>query len=245
MRRLVLTISITLALVLSLVSCTPSQSPTTSDNPQTIPSTPSSQSLPTPPPSQPATTNGRTQARVVDVIDGDTIDVDIGGSLFRVRYIGMDTPERGEVCYEEATLANALLVSNKTVELGKDISETDRYGRLLRYVWIGEGMVNAILVATGYAQVVTYPPDVKYQGQFLELQRQAQQTGLGCRTTTQPSPQEESRYVGSINSDKYHYPNCRYVSPIYPENLIEFSSVAEAQAMGYVPCKVCKPPIND
>jgi len=158
-------------------------SPNTQDDSEATPITPSS---------QPTTiTSERTQALVVDVIDGDTIEVEIGGTLFRVRYIGMDTPERGEVCYEEATLANELLVSGKTVELEKDISETDRYRRLLRYVWIEEDMVNAILVATGYAQVATYPPDVKYQDQFLELQRQAEQSGLGCwglgEETTEPT----------------------------------------------------------
>ncbi|MBU2535160.1 MAG: thermonuclease family protein [Chloroflexi bacterium] len=102
-----------------------------------------------------------TEATVVRVIDGDTIEVDIGGRLYKVRYSGIDTPEVGQPGAEEATAFNAQLVSGKTVYLEKDVSETDRYGRLLRYVWTEEGMVNAILVANGYAQVSTYPPDVK------------------------------------------------------------------------------------
>lgn len=53
------------------------------------------------------------------------------------------------------------------------------------------------------------------------------------------------RYVGSKNSDKYHYPSCHYVQQIRPENRIWFDSAAEAQASGYVPCKGCRPPVTD
>lgn len=236
-RRLIIVISITLALLLSILSCTHEVSPV----PPEAPTKPAPALVPAPAP----ILTERTQATVVRVIDGDTIEVDIGGRSYRVRYIGVDTPERGQVGYDEATLANAQLVSGRVVELEKDISETDKYGRLLRYVWVEEGMVNAILVASGYAQVSTYPPDVKYQEEFLELQRQAEQTGMGLWTAPQPSPQVEIAYVGSIKSDKYHYPSCRYVGQIYPENLIGFSSAAEAKAMGYVPCKGCNPPLRD
>jgi len=235
MRRLLLVI-ITILPLFNTLSCTsaPSYTPPTTPEP-----------APSPAPTETPTTGQLTQATVIQVIDGDTIEVDISGNLYRVRYIGIDTPERGQEGYDEATLANAQLVSNRVVTLEKDVSETDKYGRLLRYVWVEEGMVNAILVASGYAQVSTYPPDVKYQAEFLELQRQAEQTGIGLWTAPQPSPQAEVVYVGSIKSDKYHYPSCRYTGQIYPENLIGFSSAAEAQAMGYVPCKVCRPPIND
>lgn len=183
-----------------------------------------------------------TEATVVRVIDGDTIEVDIGGRLYKVRYIGIDTPEIGRPGAEEATAFNAQLVSGKTVYLEKDVTETDRYGRLLRYVWTDEGMVNAILVANGYAQVATYPPDVKYQQDFLELQRVAEEYGLGLWTVPQPMPAAEGVFVGSVNSDVYHYPTCTYAQRIYPENLISFSSSDDARAHGYRPCKVCRPP---
>jgi micrococcal nuclease len=125
-------------------------------------------------------------AQVVNVVDGDTIDVLVGGRQYRVRYIGVDTPEtvhptRGvEPGGIEASNRNKQLVGGKTVYLEKDISETDKYGRLLRFVWLDEGtMVNAVLVEEGYAQVATYPPDVKYQDRFLALQRKAMEEGLG------------------------------------------------------------------
>lgn len=117
------------------------------------------------------------QAQVVNVVDGDTIDVLIGGQEFRLRYIGMDTPERGEPGYAEATAANVALVSGKTVTLEKDISETDRFGRLLRYVYVDGEMVNAILVEEGYAVPATFPPDVKYVDLFRDLAGIAGSTG--------------------------------------------------------------------
>ena len=127
------------------------------------------------------------------VIDGDTIEVQSGGVTYRVRYIGMDTPEltdtRPEVraLAQEATRANESLVGSKTVLLEKDVSETDRYDRLLRYVYVGGLFVNAELVRLGYAQVATYPPDVKHQGLFQELEREARQSGRGLWAGT-PTP---------------------------------------------------------
>ena len=74
--------------------------------------------------------------RVVNIVDGDTIDVEIEGKTYRVRYIGMDTPERGRPFFSEATEANRKLVEGKTVVVEKDVSDTDRYGRLLLYVYL-------------------------------------------------------------------------------------------------------------
>ncbi len=222
--------------ICSLVVLTGCAAPPTPSLPSAIP-----ESLT--PPSAPS--KSLTEAYVARVIDGDTIEVDIGGRLYKVRYIGIDTPEIGQYGGDVATFVNAELVAGRTVYLEKDVSETDRYGRLLRYVWTEEGMVNALLVSMAYAQVTTYPPDVKYQQEFLELQRQAQEASLGLWATPQPMPAVEGLYVGSINSNKYHYPQCRYAKQIYPENEVWFSSTAEAQAMGYVPCKVCQPPVTD
>ncbi|MCA9998255.1 MAG: thermonuclease family protein, partial [Anaerolineales bacterium] len=97
------------------------------------------------------------RATVDFVIDGDTVDVLLGGESYRVRYIGVDTPERDEPFYAEATAANAALVDGAEVILVRDVSETDQYGRLLRYVYLPNGtFVNAELVAQGYARVVTF-----------------------------------------------------------------------------------------
>lgn len=53
------------------------------------------------------------------------------------------------------------------------------------------------------------------------------------------------KYVGSKNSNKYHYPTCKWAQKISPKNLVTFKSAKDAQAAGYVPCKVCKPPVKD
>ena len=117
------------------------------------------------------------QAQVVEVIDGDTIRVLVDGLEYPVRYIGIDTPEMGhpdepvEWMGPEAWAKNQELVEGKVVTLERDVSETDKYGRLLRYVWVGDLMDNAELVRLGYAQSSTYPPDVKRQDLFLQLQR--------------------------------------------------------------------------
>jgi endonuclease YncB( thermonuclease family) len=68
---------------------------------------------------------------VTHIIDRDTIDVNINDEVFRVRYIGIDTPERDESCYAEAAATNSELVINQTVILKKDVSETGRFDRLL------------------------------------------------------------------------------------------------------------------
>ncbi len=125
------------------------------------------------------------EALATRVIDGDTIEVEIEGVSYKIRYIGIDTPELHHptkpVGYyaQEAYEKNRELVEGKTVYLEKDVSETDRYGRLLRYVYVGDVFVNAYLVQQGYALVSTYPPDVKYQDRFLELQREAREAGRG------------------------------------------------------------------
>lgn len=129
------------------------------------------------------------------VIDGDTIEIE-GGR--RIRYIGVNTPETYECYYQQAKDKNKELVEGKEIIIEKDVSETDRYGRLLRYVWVDNIFVNEYLVREGYAQVATYPPDVKYQDNFLEAQREARENSRGlwgdvCRPS--PSPEVKSVFT--------------------------------------------------
>lgn len=120
--------------------------------------------------------------RVTKVIDGDTIEIEGG---VRVRYIGIDTPETvhplGIVgCYgRQASNKNRELVEGKIVKLEKDASQTDKYGRLLRYVYAGDIFVNDYLVRYGFANASSYPPDIKYQDQFREAEREARENNRG------------------------------------------------------------------
>ena len=118
--------------------------------------------------------------QVTRVIDGDTIDVQLADGIYRVRYIGMNTPERGEPCHHEATAANRRLVDGKDVYLARDISETDRYGRRLRYVYAAGVFVNRALVEAGYAEAVVYQPDDAFYEDFRRLEQAAAQAQRGC-----------------------------------------------------------------
>lgn len=142
---------------------------------------------------------GLTSARVTRVVDGDTIEVEIDGREYTLRYIGINTPEtvdprRPVECFgQESSDFNKRLVLGKSVSLEKDVSETDAFGRLLRYVWLDGEMVNATLVREGYAQASAYPPDVKHQDLFSSLQAQAAGAGRGlwgaaCEENPAPTP---------------------------------------------------------
>jgi micrococcal nuclease len=121
------------------------------------------------------------------VTDGDTIRVRyVSGSVGPVRYIGMDTPERGDCFHERATAANRRLVGGRRVRLVQDVDRRDRYGRLLAYVYTADGLfVNEELVREGYATQLTVPPNVRFAERFGRLAREARErrTGLwdACR----------------------------------------------------------------
>jgi hypothetical protein len=121
---------------------------------------------------------------VVDVVDGDTIKVllDEDGKTYTVRYIGMNTPEsttQVEYFGAEASAKNAQLVFGKNVTLIKDVSETDPYGRLLRYVIVDGLFINYELVAQGYANMASFPPDVACIPTFQEAEQEARTSSLG------------------------------------------------------------------
>jgi len=128
-------------------------------------------------------------SKVTRVIDGDTIEIETGQ---KVRYIGIDTPElhspKKEVqCFaQEAFLKNKELVEGKVIKLEKDVSETDKYGRLLRYVYLQEKnsstaaiFVNNYLVDNGYAYAASFPPDIKFADLFRQSQEKARTSIFG------------------------------------------------------------------
>ena len=124
-------------------------------------------------------TLGRRGVLVIRVIDGDTIVV---AGERRVRYIGVDTPEVAgtrERYGPEATAFNRELVEGRRVRLEKEVSETDRFGRLLRYVYVDGILVNAELVREGYAEAIAYRPDDRYAGCFASLEKEAREVGRG------------------------------------------------------------------
>lgn len=196
---------ISLFLLVLLAGCQTAVTPATLPSPSpTVSSASATSALAAEP-----TPANRQQAKVVDVVDGDTIKVLLDGREERVRYIGMDTPETKnparpvEWMGKEASAKNEELVGGKTVLLEKDISETDQYSRLLRYVYVGDLMVNAELVRLGYAHAYTTPPDVKYQNLFLRLQREAREAGRGL-WGPQPTPVVEVAGTPTPGSTTVH-----------------------------------------
>lgn len=118
------------------------------------------------------------RAEVVDVIDGDTIDVRIDDRSERVRYYGIDAPERGDPCFEEATGRNEALAGD-TVLLLSDARERDTYDRLLRYVFDEQSQsIDARLIAEGLA--VAWREDGTYRDELVALEEEAHLAGAGC-----------------------------------------------------------------
>jgi micrococcal nuclease len=126
-------------------------------------------------------------ARVVRVVDGDTIRVRLADREERVRYIGVDTPESvkegTEVqCFaKRAAAQNERLVAGREVRLVPDVEARDRFGRLLAYVYLTEDgtMVNEALVRGGFARPLTIAPNVRFAERFRRAAREARRTGRG------------------------------------------------------------------
>ena len=123
--------------------------------------------------------------RVVRVMDGDTIAVRVDKRVFTVRYIGTNTRDARmpgdsvDAGPTEAAEFNRALVLGQTVRLEMDAQEKDAQGRLLAYVYVGDLMVNAELVANGYAEVAIKPPNVMHEEMLQQLQRQARLLKVG------------------------------------------------------------------
>lgn len=192
--------------------------------------------------------------RVARVIDGDTIELENGE---RVRYIGIDTPETVhplkavQFMGKDASEFNRKLVEGKDVRLEYDVQRTDKYGRTLAYVYLGDLFVNAELVKQGYAQIMTIPPNVKYQELFLSLQRGAREVKAGLWNdqaaaewdlktqanvsgSASTNTNDSKQYYITKTGKKYHSAGCRYLA----KSAIEITE-EDALARGYAPCLVC------
>lgn len=214
-------------------------------------------------------------AEVISITDGDTIVVDINGKTEKLRFIGIDTPETHhpnkpvQHFGKEASDYTTKQLTNKTIYLQKDVSERDKYGRLLRYVWLVKpstnepskeeviaNCFNAELVKNGYAHAYTYPPDVKYNEIFKELETKAREKHIGLWNNENPDTENSKeivvnekinqRYVadtkegvikGNKNSRIYHMPGQRSYNKISKRNVVYFKTEEEAKAAGYRPAK--------
>ena len=115
---------------------------------------------------------------VYKAVDGDTLEL-VDGRL--IRYIGIDAPEieDNDCMSTEAKKANEVLVNGKTIKIIKDVSDVDKYDRLLRYVFVGKTFINEQLIKQGYARASNYPPDTKYSKRFKSIAASAKEAKLG------------------------------------------------------------------
>lgn len=181
-------------------------------------------------------------AKVIKVVDGDTIEIE-GGK--KVRYIGIDTPETVDPrkpvqCFgKEASNKNKELIEGKEVKLEKDVSETDKYGRLLRYVYLGDTLINELLVKEGYAHASSYPPDIKYQDRFTRAEREARENNRGLwEACTAPTPTPTPKPTTTTQIQQTQPPSNGSYTCNCSKTCTEISSCAEAQyQLGVCGCK--------
>lgn len=134
-----------------------------------------------------ATNADGTNATVVRVIDGDTVDLRVGGRTERVRLIGIDTPETKRPntpvqCYgpEASAYTAALLPENTAVRLERDLEPRDAYDRLLGYVFLADGtFVNAEIIRSGHARTLTIEPNTSYSAELARAADEARRAGAG------------------------------------------------------------------
>ncbi len=188
-----------------------------SDSPASLSGTPITSSATAQADALPTAPVGST-ATVMNIVDGDTIDVLLDGGQVTVRYIGVDAPEIGQSGYPAATEANRQLVEGQSVRLERDVSDTDQDGRLLRYVFLADGrMVNRVLVAQGWAQPLMIAPDTQHTADFHDAAVEAWQSQQGFwsgssggdgvmsyaittvdRATVQPEPRKDASVIESL-----------------------------------------------
>lgn len=137
--------------------------------------------------------------KVEEVIDGDTL---VLTDNERVRLLGINTPEHDQHYFEEAKEVLKMLVIGKEVKLEKDITDKDIYGRLLRYVFIGNLFVNEEMVKRGFANAFTFPPDVKYADKFIEAERVARSRELGLWVKSNSNGIEIQIHYDAAGDDK-------------------------------------------
>ena len=202
-------------------------------------------------------------ATVDRVVDGDTLKVTLEEREETIRLLLVDTPETKHPSKpvqpfgpEASDFAKDQL-EGKKVGIEIDVSERDKYGRLLAYVWIGDQMFNEMLLEEGLARVAyIYQPNVKYVDQFQKIQRQAQEKGKGiwsiedyvqdegfdeeAETNNSPTgekaPSDKCQIKGNINSKGekiYHVPEGSYYEITKAEEM--FCSKTEAEAAGFRP----------
>jgi micrococcal nuclease len=153
-----------------------------------------------PTPESTANSGKNTTGTVVSVIDGITVDVDVGGDVLRVRYLGLDLPlsiDQGVL--DRALEFNRFLAQGRRVELEAGSVDADEQGRLLRYVYVGGEMANRAVLSNGYATVSPFPESFVHRAAFQLEEEAAKQGGRGLWDSAQaavPTPTASQSFSG-------------------------------------------------
>jgi micrococcal nuclease len=174
----------------------------------------------------------RTQV-VTRVVDGDTVRLDDGEA---VRLLGIDTPERNEPLYTEASALLYRLVFERAVRLEFDRTRRDHYRRLLAHIWLGDTLVNELLVASGLARVYLWPPDTLHRARLVEAQKAARNGKLGLWSLA--PPRLEAHYVIHEGRMRFHRPGCPAARGAHPPVAQSRDSLLD---LGYSACRTCRP----
>lgn len=180
------------------------------------------------------------------VVDGDTIYLDNGK---KIRFVGVNTPERGVEGYITSKNFVQKLCLNKEVGIDIDDSKNnDRYGRTLAVVIVDGKNVNEMLLKEGLAEVMYMPPSEFYPYDWangdthVASSHSSSSSSHSQHTSTSSSSSSDSgSYVGNANTGKFHDAGCTSISKMSEGNKVFFSSRDEAISQGYVPCKICNP----
>jgi endonuclease YncB( thermonuclease family) len=166
-------------------------------------------------------------------VDGDTVRLSDGES---VRLLGIDTPERGEPLYREATDVLAQLVRDREVRLEFAGNRRDHYQRLLAHLWLNDTLVNEQMVRTGMARLYIWPPDTLHFGRLLAAQTAARQGREGIWSL--PAPPREVYYVVHRERLRFHRPSCRSAPRRAERRRVTRDLLLDS---GYCACRTCKP----
>lgn len=204
------------------------------------------------------------KAKVLYAHDGDTIWVKIDGKKEKVRFVGVNTPEvakdgnPAEFMAEEAKNYTEEILKDKEIYLERDISDRDKYDRLLRYIWLEKPLsnpelsdienktLNGILVKEGYAYANYYKPDIKYHNFLKDLEKSAKNNKNGIwseRKTNKDSRKKDEKidesYLikGNKNSKVYHLPEWPSYDTVKDKNAVYFENEKEAKEAGFRPAR--------
>ena len=184
---------------------------------------------------------------VTRIVDGDTIEINYNSTTEKVRMIGIDTPETVKPNTEvqpygkEASAFTKSMLLNKYVSLEFDEQERDKYNRLLAYVYIDDVMYNKTLLEKGLAHVATFPPNIKYVEDFIQIEAQAKSDKIGLWEfyTDETVSEVNAEYIANSSSKKIHLLSCTYGKNIAIYNKEYFDNLDYPLANGYEKCSYC------